>query len=250
MPETGSLRAPAALHLPPGVVHVWRADLEPPPHLLERLRACLSEDERARAARFRFPAHQVRYAAGRGILRVLLGRYLRVHPADLRFGYTSHGKPFLERTPGMPDLRFNLSNAEARALVAFSISRDVGVDLEDLKPMPDALSIATRFFSGPENEVFRTIGEEVRELAFFTCWTRKEAYIKAVGEGLSMPLDRFDVTFAPGEPAHLVATRPDPAEVARWKLVNVDPGPGHVGALMAEGQDWTVELFDWAGEYV
>jgi 4'-phosphopantetheinyl transferase len=250
MPDAPWRPAPATPSLQPEVVHVWRAELEPPPHLLDRLRATLSEDERARAARFRFPAHQVRYAAGRGILRALLGRYLGIAPAAVRFGYTRHGKPFLERAPGMPDVRFNLSNAEARALVAFAVGRDVGVDLEDLKPMPDAVSIATRFFSAPENEVFRTLGSDVRELAFFTCWTRKEAYIKAVGEGLSMPLDRFDVTFAPGEPARLVCTRPDPADAARWKLVEVDPGPGHVGALMAEGADWEMQTFDWDGEYV
>jgi 4'-phosphopantetheinyl transferase len=250
MPDSPWRPAPAAPHLPPGVVHVWRAGLEPPPHLLARLEASLSDDERARAARFRFPAHRVRYAAGRGILRALLGRYVGVDPAAVRFGYTRHGKPYLERTPGMPDVRFNLSNAEALALVAFSVERDVGVDLEDLKPMPDAVSIATRFFSAPENDVFRTLGDDIRELAFFTCWTRKEAYIKAVGEGLSMPLDRFDVTFAPGEPARLVCTRPEPDQAGRWKLVDVDPGPGHVGALMAAGQDWEMEVYDWGGEYV
>jgi 4'-phosphopantetheinyl transferase len=245
---------PAPAALPPladGEVHVWRASLQPPAGLLERLRATLSPDERARAARFRMDVHRDRYVAGRGILRVLVGAYTATPPAAVEFGHTDHGKPYLAGHAARPDgLRFNMTNAEDLGLFAFAGGRDLGVDLENLKPMPDALSIATRFFSAPENQVFATVGEIEREHAFFTCWTRKEAYVKAVGEGLSMPLDRFDVTFLPGQPARLLATRPDPAEAARWSLHHVDPGPGWIGALMVEGPDCTPRHWHWSGEYL
>jgi 4'-phosphopantetheinyl transferase len=244
-------RAPAA---PPalaaGEVHVWRAPLEPPAHLLQRLEATLAGDERARAARFRMPVHRGRYVAGRGILRVLLGAYLGLRPEELRFAYTPHDKPYLPDQEHTGGLRFNLSNAEDLALVAFARGRRLGVDLENLKPMPDALSIATRFFSAPENQAFATVPEAERERAFFTCWTRKEAFVKAVGEGLSMPLDRFDVTLLPHEPARLLATRPDPAEAARWSLHHLDPGPGWIGALMVEGEECQPLCRDWSGEYL
>ncbi|MDB4949108.1 MAG: phosphopantetheinyl transferase [Gemmatimonadetes bacterium] len=242
---------PPAPHpaLGPREVHVWRIPLQPPEPTVRRLEATLSDDERARAARFRFPAHRVAYVAGRGVLRALLGRYLGTDPRAVRFGYTAHGKPHLAPVAGGPDLRFNLSNTETLALAAFALGRDLGVDLERVKPMPDAADIAARFFSAPENEAFRAVPPASRELAFFTCWTRKEAYIKAVGEGLSMPLDRFDVAFAPGEPARLLATRPDPAEAARWTLRELEPGEGHVGALMAAGSDWSVATWHWPGDH-
>jgi 4'-phosphopantetheinyl transferase len=251
MPDAWRPAPPAAPALGAAQVHVWRASLEPAPHLLARLSAILSPDERERAARFRMDVHRNRYAAGRGILRVLTGAYTGTPPAAVRFGHTAHGKPFLAGHEGRSDgLRFNMTNAEAMGLFAFAWGRHLGVDLENLKPMPDALSIATRFFSAPENEVFAAVPAEERELAFFTCWTRKEAYVKAVGEGLSMPLDRFDVTLHPAQPARLLATRPDPAEAERWSLHHLDPGPGWIGALMAEGSDCTPSLWDWSGEYL
>jgi 4'-phosphopantetheinyl transferase len=142
-------------------------------------------------------------------------------------------------------IRFNVSNSGDLALYAVTLRREIGVDLEQLKPMPDGMDIAQRFFSAPENEVFAALGEEVRDLAFFRCWTRKEAYIKAVGEGLSMPLDRFDVAFAPGEPARILRTRGNPEEAERWSMLALEPGPGYVGAMAVEGTGWQPVLFDW-----
>ena len=248
MPEPVWPLPPATLALEPGRVHVWRAWLEPEAPVLRRLEATLSDDERARAARFVFPQHRVRYAAGRGILREILGRYLGRDPRSLRFRYSAHGKPELDETATPESVRFNVSNCEAMGLFAFVRGREVGVDVEELRPMPDGVSIAERFFSGPENEVFRAVPPELRDQAFFNCWTRKEAYIKAVGEGLSMPLDRFDVAFAPGQAAALLATRPDPAQAERWTLRELEPGPGWIGALMVEGKDWGVDCWEWTGE--
>ena len=247
MPEAAAWApGPAAPALGPGEVHVWRASLEPAPAFLARFHDVLSPDEREKAARFRFPVHRDRFIAGRGIQRHLLARYLGLLPAALRYRFTSHGKPALDGIA--EDLRFNVSNAEGRALFALTLGREIGVDLEEVRPMPDGEAIAKRFFSAPENEVFAAVPAGQRDLAFFTCWTRKEAYIKAVGEGLSMPLDRFDVTLRPGEPAQLLCTRGDPAEAARWTLRELDLGPGWMGALAVEGAGWTLRLFDWDAE--
>jgi 4'-phosphopantetheinyl transferase len=238
--------APAGtLVLGPDQVHVWRASLRPPPAVLARLEATLSPDERARAARFRFPQHRTAFVAGRGVQRDVLARYTGLPPAALAYREGSHGKPELDGDAARLGIRFNVSNSGDLALYALTLRREIGVDLEQLKPMPDGLDIARRFFSAPENEVFAALADDVRDLAFFRCWTRKEAYIKAVGEGLSMPLDRFDVAFAPGEPARILRARGNPAEAERWTMLALEPGPGYVGALAVEGADWHPVLFDW-----
>jgi 4'-phosphopantetheinyl transferase len=223
-------------------VHVWRASLRPSASALARLEADLSPEERARADRFRFPELRTAFVAGRGVQREILSRYTGTAPRALAYRESAHGKPALSTGT---DLRFNVSNAGDFALYAVTLRREIGVDLERLKPMPDGLDIARRFFSAPENEVFAALAEEARDLAFFHCWTRKEAYIKAVGEGLSMPLDRFDVAFAPGEPARILRTRGDEEEAARWTMCELHPGPGYVGALVVEGDGWRTSLFDW-----
>jgi 4'-phosphopantetheinyl transferase len=239
------LSAPSGpVALAPDEVHVWRASLRPPAGLLARLEAHLSPDERARAARFRFPVHRTAFVAGRGVQRDILARYTGLAPAELTYREGSHGKPELDGAAAA-EIRFNVSNAGDLALYAVTVRREIGVDLEQLKPMPDGMDIAQRFFSAPENEVFAALAEEVRDLAFFRCWTRKEAYIKAVGEGLSMPLDRFDVAFAPGEPARILRTRGNPAEAERWSMLALEPGPGYVGAMAVEGTGWHPVLFDW-----
>jgi len=237
---------PAEPRLADGEVHVWRATLARSPAEVARLSALLDGDERSRAGRFRFPVHRDRFVAGRGVQREILARYLGAAPAALRWRHASHGKPELDGAEAASGLRFNVSNAEDGLLVAVARGRELGVDLEPLRPMPDGRDIARRFFSAPEIEVFDAIPDEGRDLAFFTCWTRKEAFIKAVGEGLSMPLDRFDVTLAPGEPARLLRTRGgDPGEAERWTLRELDAGPEWVAALAVEGRGWALRLFDW-----
>ncbi|HEU0301706.1 MAG TPA: 4'-phosphopantetheinyl transferase superfamily protein [Longimicrobium sp.] len=229
----------------PDEVHVWRASLRPSDPVLARLEAHLSPDERARAARFRFPRHRTAFVAGRGVQREILARYTGLPPAALAYREGSHGKPELDGPAAASGIRFNVSNSGDLALYALTFGREIGVDLELLKPMPDGMDIAKRFFSAPENEIFAALADEVRDLAFFRCWTRKEAYIKAVGEGLSMPLDRFDVAFAPGEPARILRTRGNPAEAERWTMLSIEPGPGYVGALAVEGGGGRVVLYDW-----
>jgi 4'-phosphopantetheinyl transferase len=226
-------------------VHVWRASLRPPPHVLARLQAHLSPDERARAARFRFPEHRDAFVAGRGAQREILARYTGLTPHAHAYAETKYGKQSLAGAAAELGIHYNVSNSGDLALFAVAAGRELGVDLEKLKPMPDGIDIAQRFFSAPENEVFAALDEGVRDLAFFNCWTRKEAYIKAVGEGLSMPLDRFDVAFAPGEPARLLRTRGDEDEARRWSMAALEPGEGYVGAIVVEGDGWRPVLFDF-----
>ena len=236
---------PGTLPLAEDEVHVWRARLRLPRQQLAGLEAILAEDERARAARFHFPEHRDAFVAGRGIQRLILARYAAVPPAALVYSFSRHGKPEL---PGSA-LRFNASNSGVLALYAVARGREVGVDVEEAKPMPDAEAIARRFFSAAENEVLAGLPEGVRSAAFFRCWTRKEAYLKAVGDGLSLPLESFDVSFAPGEEARLLRTRADPGGAARWTLVGLEPGEGYVGALALEGGGPPrVCCFDWGME--
>lgn len=226
-------------------VHVWRIPLDPPPPLLTDLSAALSADERSRAARFRFDIHRTRFTAGRAVLRHLLASYLKMRPDEVSFRYSAHGKPSLAGSAADSGLRFNFSNAGGMALAAFVLDREVGVDLEELKRVADFAAIAERYFSAAENEAMRALPPESRDAAFFTCWTRKEAYIKALGEGLSVPLDSFDVTLAPGEPPRLLATRGETGGAPRWSLHALDPGPGYVGALAVEAPAPEVRCFDW-----
>jgi 4'-phosphopantetheinyl transferase len=236
---------PTGPALRPDEVHVWRASLRPHGPALETLEAHLSPDERARAARFRFAELRRAFVAGRGIQREILSRYTGIAPAALEYRFTSYGKPALDGPGGASGVSFNVSNAGDLALFAVTLRREIGVDLEQVKPMPDGLDIARRFFSAPENEVFAAVPEAERDVVFFHCWTRKEAYIKAVGEGLSMPLDRFDVSFLPGQPARLLATRGESGEADRWSMLELHPGPGYAGALVVEGSGWNPVLFDY-----
>lgn len=227
-------------------VHLWRAPLRPPPRELEALARTLSAEERAQAGRFRFPEHRERFIAGRGIQRAILGRYLGAEPAALVFRSGVRGKPQLDGPPAGSDIRFNVTNAGDRALYAVALGREVGIDLEPLRPVPDARSLARSFFSAVEGEALARVPDALLHAAFLNGWTRKEALIKAVGDGLSMPLDAFDVTLVPGEPARLLASRTPGLQPSRWTLHTLDAGPGWVAALVVEGTGWTARAFDWS----
>lgn len=245
-PETGWGAAPPALRLADAEVHVWAAPLDPPAEDVRSYASLLAPDEQARAERFRFERDRRRFSVARGVLRLLLGRYLETEPRRVAFRYESHGKPVLGGELAGRGLRFNVSHSGEMALYALARGRELGVDVEEVRPMEDGLQIAERFFSQAEVAAFRALPAEVRDEAFFNCWTRKEAYIKAVGEGLSFPLHAFDVSLAPGEPARLLASR-DPRQAERWSLRALpDPAPGYRAAVVAEGAGWDVACWRWA----
>lgn len=235
---------PLAPGLEAGAVHVWRASLRQPGMTLARLASVLSEDERARAARLRTTQLRADFEASRGIQRDVLARYTGIPAESLAFDYTSFGKPSLVETGRAPGLVFNVSNAGGMALVALTLEQRIGADLEPVRPVRQALAIAGRFFSKNEAEILRTFPNDDVDRAFLTVWTRKEAFIKAVGEGLSLPLGDFDVSCAPGEAAKLLRTRPvDTAE--RWTLREVAPAPGFIGCIALEGELRSLDLYDW-----
>ena len=228
------------LELPFDEVHVWLAKLDDYP--ADSLKLLLAADELARAGRFHFDKDRNHYIVARGWLRKLLAAYLGVGAGELRFSYAEKGKPALEESQ-RSSLNFNLAHSHGLAIYGFSRSREVGVDLEFVREDLADEKIAERFFSQGEIDVLRKLPADLRKQAFFDCWTRKEAYIKARGEGLSMPLDEFDVSLRPGEAAALLRNHKEPGEVTRWSMQSVAVPAGYVAALVASGHDWRLKTF-------
>jgi len=225
---------PASLSLSRGAVHVWRASLAQPADLQETLLGTLNEDERARADRFRFDQHRRRFVLARGFLRALLGRYLDIAPEEVRFAYGPYGKPSLAEDHGATRLCFNASHSHELAVYAFVEEREIGVDIEYVSADLAGEDIAKHFFSEYEVQTLLALPESEQAAAFFRCWTRKEAYIKAIGNGLSHPLDQFDVTLAAGDRAALIRDYRDDRATSRWSMFNLELD-GYAGALVVEG---------------
>jgi 4'-phosphopantetheinyl transferase len=228
-----------------GEVQVWCASLSAPREVVEAMRRTLSPDESERAGRFHFERHREDFVVARGLLRTLVGRYLDAPPGELRFAYTPYGKPHLAGAFRDSRLRFNLSHSHELALYAFTDGAEVGIDVEHVRPDMAGEEIARRFFSPREVAALFALAPGERDAAFFQCWTRKEAFIKAVGEGLSFPLDQFDVSLGPREPAALLSVRGDAGEAARWSVRDVSPAPDYAAALVSEGRGGRVRLWRW-----
>lgn len=235
---------PEDLRLPPGEIHIWRVRLTPPPAEVARLRGVLSEEELRRAGRFRFPEHQRHFTVARGTLRMLLGRYLQEAPGKLRFAYNPYGKPFLHGASPADHLRFNLSHSGDLALYAFARDREVGIDVEwTRRAVGDVEDIAGRFFSSHEAGALLALPEPDRRRCFFDCWTRKEAYIKARGKGLSIPLDRFRVSLVPPPAKCPVPPHDDAAGTSPWMMHAFAPERDYVAALVVEGEMHSVRYW-------
>ena len=217
--------------LTPGAVHLWplRVNAEAWPGI--DWASFLSKDERDRARRFKYARDAYRYTASRALLRIVLGAYLRLDPQDLAFDYSTNGKPFL---PCGGQLRFNLSHSHDAALIGVTLGREIGVDVERIRDDLEVEQIARQFFSKAEQSALATLPAIQRQGAFFDCWTRKEAFVKARGDGLSLPLDQFDVSVRPDEPACLVATRPDADEAAAWEVTAVAVEHGYAAAVVTQ----------------
>jgi 4'-phosphopantetheinyl transferase len=228
-----------------GEVHVWRAALDVSPERLAGLAASLSQEELRRAERFRSAEVAARFIAGRGISREILGRYLRQPPNALGFVVGEQGKPALAGDGAW--LHYNVSNSAGLMLLACASGRQVGVDLEEIRPVPEALAIADRMLSPAERERLGALPGEHLQEAFLHCWTRKEAYIKALGRGLWTGLDTFDVSFGPHEEPRILAIHGDASSAGRWALRALDPGAGWLGAVVVEEPLTSLRTLQWPG---
>lgn len=229
---------PPDLILEKNKVHVWRVSLEVLKSDFEHLQRILADEELERANRFYFEKERRHWVIAHAFLRMLLGRYLDIDPSKLRFITNDYGKPSLMYPPSGIRLHFNLSHSGELALYAFAYDRQVGIDVEYMRTDVDYSELATYHFSAHERAVFGALPETLQKEAFFLCWSRKEAYIKARGKGLSIPLDQFDVSLTPYEPAALLDSREEPGVTEHWVLHALTPGVRYAGALVVEGSGW------------
>ena len=226
-------------------VHVWRARLELPSSQVQRLRGILTDDELGRADRFSFEIDRQRFIVARGTLRSILSRYMAIYPGHLHFSYNQYGKPFLAPEFNSELLNFNLSYSGGMALYAITRDREIGIDVEHVRSDFEYEEIAKRFFSVSEVAVLRTIPTGEKLEAFYHCWTRKEACLKAHGKGLSLPLDSFEVSLAPGDPPMLLNTKDESQKHSLWTLSDLNPGIGYIGALAVKGIGCRFKYWEW-----
>ena len=232
--------APPALGM--DEAHIWRARLALSPHSMSEMQELLSPDERERASRFVFAGDRERYVCARTRLRLLLGSYLGAPPAELRFTYSALGKPALETLAEGRRLCFNLAHSGELALFALTWERAIGVDVEQVRDTLPFLALLESVFAPRERALLLALPEEERRRAFFTGWARKEAYLKARGDGLSYPLDAFEVSLLPDEPPELRLPASEDAP-ARWRLHAINIGAEYAAAAVTEGPA-TLRLFD------
>jgi 4'-phosphopantetheinyl transferase len=223
------------LTLPENEVHVWRTWLDVDAQECARLSSYLSEDEFLRANRFVFPRDRSHFMVARGRLRELLAMYLQCSPEGLQFRTGLYGKLSL---PNRTDVRFNLTHSYGLALYGFAMQRELGIDAEKIRPEFASEEIAERYFSVAERRELRELPPELRTTAFFLCWTRKEAYVKAHGDGLQIPLASFDVSLTPGEPETLRSI-----DSERWSMRSFRPAPEYVAAILGEGRFQSIRFW-------
>lgn len=232
---------PSKLDLSPNEVHVWRASLQVPDFVLDKYSQLLSDDELSRKKRFHFERDRWRYSFGRGVLRFILGKYLVADPKDVDFSYGDYGKPFLDSALYDIPIHFNHAHSNDLSLYAFTLSRSVGIDIEYMRPIPDYDKISEKFFSLGENAILQKLPENHKQEAFYNIWTRKEAYIKAVGGGLTIPLDMFEVSVISSEPVQLKSIDCSNDKASRWRMESFHPSKGYAAAIVVEGYDWRPE---------
>lgn len=223
----------------PDEVHLWYIPLNQicggPPAL-----AALSADEQSRASRYRFSRDRDRFTQTRTALRSILGEYLNTDPSHLRFDYHPNGKPTLKT------ISFNVSHSGSLAAIAITPTAPIGIDIEELREVPEWRSIAESHFSASERADLLGAPPALKQQLFFRIWTRKEAYVKAMGTGLSAPLDRFDVSVLPAARPAILRIEGDAQQASQWTLHHLDPSPTHVGALACKLPACRVETYYFA----
>ena len=232
---------PGGVDLLPDAVEVFRDALDRSDADLARFETWLTAEERVRAGGYAFPRERRRFVASRGLLRALLARLAGGSPVGQEVVVDGLGKPRLAGSCGQGRIRFNVSHSGDLWACAVGFHREVGLDVEELRPERAVESIIKRYFAPAEAAALAALPDAERPAAFHRVWTRKEAWLKARGFGITVPLDSFEVSHGAGE-ARLLATRPDPAEAARWTLRDLDLGPGFAGCVAAEGAIRTVRM--------
>jgi 4'-phosphopantetheinyl transferase len=237
-------RPPAGrLEIPDGV-DVWRIALASRDADAERHWEPLSSDERERASRFRFEPDRCRFVSARAAMRAILGRYLDTPAVFLQFGYGHSGKPHLEAPAHGRTLSFNLSHSHELALLAVCRERPLGVDIEWMSRPTDIKELAARMFAAGERDALERLADAGQVEGFFNCWTRKEAYVKATGDGLATPLHRFEMEILPGIPPAL-RWHETPGESVKWRVRALHPGRGYAAALVTQSSDEPCRCWDW-----
>jgi 4'-phosphopantetheinyl transferase len=242
---SGIVEVNPSIALHPDEVHVWLADLNHSGFPAAEIDHVLSQEERERAARFYLQRDRNHFTAGRAMLRSILGGYLNADPCHLQFSRGPHGKPALATEGGADAVCFNIAHSHDVALCAVARGRDIGVDVERVRADVNVDLIAERFFSQREIAILRSLPPERKLTAFFTCWVRKEAYVKARGDGLAMNLDSFSVSFAPGEPAALLDVQGHPEEALAWSLTELDFDPSFAAALAVRAGECRVRCWQF-----
>lgn len=228
------------LFLPDEEIHVWRISLNPVAETWPELWRILSPLEKERANKFYFARDRERFIVAHACMRKILGSYLGMPGESLVFYQTAYGKPFLEAAY---PLEFNLAHSGEIALLAVTRDKRIGVDIEQIRPLDDYASIAQHTFSKKESTALLSLPEDLHLPAFFACWTRKEAFIKATGEGLSHPLDQFDVSVRPDQLKVDLNSGSDVEESSPWSIQTLYPGDGYIGALAINGQAWQINQY-------
>ncbi len=232
---------PKNLNMKSDEVHIWLASLDIDRTSLKNLKKILSEDEIKRAEKFYFEKDKNHFIACRSILRNILSLYLNVPAGDIKFSYNPYGKPSVPEKK----ISFNLSNSYGLAIYGITCDKEIGIDIEHIPEDFSWEEIVEQFFSKKEiMELYKTPCD-MRKKAFFNCWTRKEAYIKAKGMGLSIPLDSFDVSLIPGEPVKLLEVRGKKEEKSRWFLKEILINNNYISALAVEGYNLTFKYWKW-----
>lgn len=225
-------------------VDVWRVRLDQPASTAQANNV-LSPDELARANRFHFERDRLHYVRCRTALRFLLGRYLGIPALEIRFEYQTSGKPELAAKQNLRRLRFNVSHSADLALIAVSADHRLGVDIENIRADLDVAMLSERFFSARERASLQALPQNLHLQAFFACWTRKEAFLKATGDGLSFPLSDFTVSTHPERSPELEEIRGDTEVAQHWFLADLSPKNGYRATVAVEGLPASVETYRW-----
>jgi len=226
-------------------IDVWAASLRRSTVELSDLAATLSPEEDNRAERYQFEQHRNRFIAGRGLLRTILGMHLNRNPRELEFAYGPNEKPRLAHQDDDGPLHFNLAHSEDLVLIAVTRTGEVGIDVERIRPVSEAGNIVERYFSPRESGVYRALPEGEKPFAFFNLWTRKEAWLKATGVGIGQLLSEVEVSFLPGNPARLISLRGCTRSAAAWRLWDVAPASGYVGAVASPMGEAQLRCWHW-----